>query len=219
MFRSRCCYCILCSVIALTLAWLLMSSPTPSAFSQGSKGPVSFISEVAPILKDNCFSCHDAKRKKGKLEMTSYEALRKGGTKDDPITPGKPKESILIDVLVSHGPDRMPPKENGDPLPKEKVTVIAKWIEEGAKLDKGIDPKADLVRELRTRWKPPQPPVAYKYPFLINALVFTPDSKKLVVGGYHELTVWDATAGKLEKRIHTRAERAKAMSFLPDGKL
>ena len=219
MFRSRCCYCILCSLIALALGWLLISGPAPSALSQGSKGPVSFINDVAPILKDTCFSCHDAKKKKGKLEMTTYENFRKGGTKDDPITPGKPKESILIDVLVSHGPERMPPKENGDPLPKEKVAVIAKWIEEGAKLDKGIDPKADLIRELRIRWKPPELKAAYKYPFLINALAFTPDGKKLVVGGYHELTVWDYAEAKLEKRIHTRSERAKAMVFLPDGKL
>ena len=39
------------------------------------------------------------------------------------------------------------------------------------------------------------------------------------MGGYHELTVWDITEGKLEKRIYTRAERAKALVFLPDGNL
>ena len=83
--------------------------------------------------------------------MTTFENFRKGGTKDEPITPGKPKESILIDLVTSTGPERMPPKENGDRLPKEKVAVIAKWIEEGAKLDAGIDPKADLMRELRIR--------------------------------------------------------------------
>ena len=53
----------------------------------------------------------------------------------------------------------------------------------------------------------------------ITALAFTPDNQKLVVGGHHELTVWDVADGKLEKRIHTRAERAMAMVFLPDGKL
>lgn len=219
MFRSRCCYCILCSMIAAALAWLLVAHPAPLAWSQPPKGPVSFINDVAPILKENCFACHDAKKKKGKFEMTTYESFRKGGTKDDPVSAGKPKQSILIDLLTSNGPERMPPKENGDALSKEKVAVIAKWIEEGAKLDAGIDAKADLMRELRIRWKPPQPPVAYKYPFLINALAFTPDNKKIVVGGYHELTVWDVAQGKLEKRLYTRAERAKAMAFLPDGKL
>src|SRR5207302_1094169 len=57
------------------------------------------------------------------------------------------------------------------------------------------------------------------FPVLINSLAFTPDGKKIVVGGNHELTVWDATAGKLLRRVFTRAERAHVMAFLPDGKL
>ena len=113
----------------------------------------------------------------------------------------------------------MPPKDAGDALKPEQIAIIAKWIDEGAKLDKGIDAKADLVRELRTRWNPPQPFVSYKFPTLINALAFTPDNKSVVVGGNHELTVWDAGTGKLTRRIFTRAERAHAMLFLPDGKL
>src|SRR5207253_4792491 len=63
------------------------------------------------------------------------------------------------------------------------------------------------------------PPAAYPYSVTITALGFTPDNKNLVVGGQHELTVWDFARAKLEKRIFTRAERAYAMTFLPDGKL
>lgn len=219
MFRNRLsCCCILCALLGLALAWLLVADSAP-AFGQAPKGPVSFINDVAPILQKNCFACHDAKKKKGKLEMTTYENLRKGGSKEDPIAPGKAKESLLLDLLTSKGADRMPPKDAGDALKKEQIDIIAKWIEEGAKLDKGIEPKTDLVRELRVRWNPPQPHVSYKFPTLINALAFTPDSKKIVVGGNHELTIWDATTGKPARRIFTRAERAHAMVFLPDGKL
>jgi WD40 repeat protein len=206
-------------LLGAILAWLVCFGPVPTSSAQPPKGPVSFINDVAPILKENCFACHDAKKKKGKFEMTTYENLRKGGTKDDPITPGKSKASVIIEVLEATGKERMPPKDAGDALSKEKIAVIAKWIDEGAKLDAGLEAKADLLRELRIRWKPPQPFTAYKYPVLINAVAFTPDSKKLVVGGNHELTVWDAATGKLEKRVFTRAERAHAMAFLPDGKL
>jgi WD40 repeat protein len=122
-------------------------------------------------------------------------------------------------LLRSPGKERMPPPEAGAPLPKEKIELIARWIKEGAKLDPMITAKADLVRELRARWEPPTPPAAYKYPAVVTALAFTPDNKKLVVGGHHELTVWDLGSGKLEKRIWTRSERAYAMAFLPDGKL
>src|SRR5439155_19421585 len=66
---------------------------------------------------------------------------------------------------------------------------------------------------------PPVPTTVYDRPLTVTALAFTPDNQKLVVGGQHELTVWDFAQGKLEKRIATRAERAYAMVFLPDGKL
>lgn len=219
MIRNRfSCYCILCAVIGLALVWLLFASPTV-AHAQQPKGPVSFINDVAPILQKNCFACHDAKKKKGKLEMTTWENFRKGGSKDDPVVPGKSKDSLLIELLVSTKADRMPPKEAGDPLKKEQIDIIAKWIDEGAKLDAGIDAKADLVRELRIRWSPPTPFVSYKFPTLINAVAFTPDSKRIVVGGNHELTIWDVATGKLQRRVFTRAERAMAMAYLPDGKL
>ncbi|MGE3806673.1 MAG: c-type cytochrome domain-containing protein [Gemmataceae bacterium] len=196
-------------------AWL----GQPAAAQAQPKGPISFINDVAPIFKENCFACHDAKKRKGKLDMTTYEAMRKGGDNEDPIAPGKPDDSNLMRLITSKRGDRMPPKEAGDPLPAEKIEIIKRWIAEGAKLDQGIEVKADLARELRARWKPPAPPASYKFPVSITALAFSPDSKKLVAGGQQELTVWDVASGKLEKRIYTRAERAYAMLFLPDGKL
>ena len=96
MMRNRLsCYCILCAILGLALVWLLFAAPT-TAFAQGPKGPVSFINDVAPILQKNCFACHDAKKKKGKFDMTTYENFRKGGSKDDPIEPGKSKDSHII---------------------------------------------------------------------------------------------------------------------------
>src|SRR5262245_17041903 len=181
--------------------------------------PKSFINDVAPILKENCFACHDSKKRKGKLDMSTYETLRKGGDKDDPITPGKPEESLMFQFISTTSSSRMPPKDSGDGLPKDKIAVIGQWIREGAKLDAGLDPKSDLLRELRIRWQPPNPPASYQFPVTITALVFAPDNRKLVIGGEYELTVWDIDHVKLEKRIHTRAERAYAMAFLPDGML
>jgi WD40 repeat protein len=207
--------------LSLALAYLMLFHLAEAANAQPASKPVSFINDVAPLLKEKCMGCHGAKNPKGKLDMTHYSSLRKGGTKDDPIVPGQPEDSYLLDVLTA--PDtnkiRMPPKEMGDRLPKEKVALIERWIKEGAQLDAEVKPDADLLRELRLRWKPPTPPAVYPYPLTITAVAFTPDSKKLVIGGHHELMVWDATTGKLEKRITTRSRRAMAMVFLPDGKL
>jgi WD40 repeat protein len=229
MIRQRYCFCILCLILGLSaaLAVLFLLNPEPAHAQAKGKakadpakgGPISFINDIAPIFKENCFACHDAKKRKGKLDMTTYENLRKGGENDDPISVGKPEDSLLHQLITTKTARRMPPKESGDPLPPDKIALIDRWIKDGAKLDQGIDAKADLMRELRIRWKPPAAPTVYKFPVIVNAVAFTPDSQKVIVGGHHELTVWDVNEGKLEKRLSTRTERAYGLGFLPDGKL
>jgi hypothetical protein len=213
----RVCLCVLCAVAAALFAFLFLA--TGSAQAQQPEKPVSFLDDVAPILKENCFACHDARKKSGKFDMTTFEKLLAGGANGEPIVPGKPQESDLHELIVSTDEKRMPPRDKGEAVPAARAKVIERWIKEGAKPDPGLDPKADLVRELRLRWKPPAPPAKYRFPAVVNALAFTPDNKALVVGGHHELTVWSVADGKLLKRVRTRAERAYAMAFLPDGKL
>jgi WD40 repeat protein len=225
MFRSRYCFCILCAAMAAALAYfLLLPAPQSAAAQEKAKAPVSFINDVAPILKENCMGCHSGGKgkAKGKFDMTTYKSFREGGTKDDPITDGKPDESYIIEALNATDKTRMPPHQPGeidDGLPKAKIATIEQWIKEGAKLDEGIKEEANLIKELRARWKPPTPPAAFTKPVTVTSLAFTPDNAKLVVSGNHELTVWDVANGKLEKRIYTRTRRALAMVFLPDGKL
>jgi WD40 repeat protein len=200
------------------LGLVLVPSPV-RAQAPAPRGPVSFINDVAPIFKESCFGCHESKKRKGKLDMTTYENLRKGGDNEDPIMPGKADDSELIRRVTATGAKRMPPKDGGEPLTAQQIATIKQWIAEGAKLDAALTPKSELPRELRLRWKPPAPDAVYRHPVLVNALAFTPDNQKLVVGGQHELLVFDINQAKLEKRIATRAERAMAMEFLPDGQL
>lgn len=210
---SRIRLCILCAIAAAVVAATLTAPASIAA------EPVSFIRDVAPILKDNCYACHDAKKRSGKLEMTSYATLRKGGAHDDPVVPGKPDDSELYNVLVHDGTRLMPPKDKGGPLAARQIATVRKWIDEGGKLDDGLDPNADLLRELRARWVSPQPPKAYPRPVPVTALSFTPDGSRLVAGGHFELTVWDAATGKLLSRVRTRSERAYGFAFLPSGLL
>ena len=198
MRRSHYRFCILCAVAAALAAWLILGH---AQVANAQAKPVSFINDVAPILKENCFACHDAKKRSGKYEMTNFEKL----IGEEQVIPMKPADSEVYSLIASTGDRRMPPKkDNLAPLAKPQIDVIKAWIEQGAKLDQGIDAKADLVKELRIRWKPPAPPAAYKFPTIVNAVAFTPDNKPLIVGGHHELTVWSIPDGKLLKRIYTR---------------
>src|SRR6516162_1680899 len=112
---------VCCIAAAFGVLWWNSSYTNAQGPASATRGPTSFINDVAPILKENCFACHDAKKRKGKFDMTTYENLRKGGTMDDPIAPGKPEESNLCDRITATDKGRMPPMETGDALPKEKI--------------------------------------------------------------------------------------------------
>src|ERR1700760_2198370 len=135
MVRSRMCLCVLCAVLAAVLAALALLGGAPAVFADDPK-PVSFINDVAPILKENCYACHDAKKHSGKLEMTSYAKLRQGGSNDDPIAPGKPDDSLIVELLTTDSGKRMPPppKDKVSPtdgaLPPAKIAIIKRWIAE-----------------------------------------------------------------------------------------
>ena len=115
MPRSRFCVCVLCAVLTAVAALLLLAD-APAVRAADAAKPVSFINDVAPILKENCYACHDAKKRSGKLEITSYAKLRQGGSNEDPITAGKPDDSLLVQLLTAEGSKRMPPP------PKDKTS-------------------------------------------------------------------------------------------------
>src|SRR6516164_3211054 len=166
MLGSRYCLCVFCAIAAAVLTLLALLSP---ASSRAEERPVSFINDVAPIFKENCFACHDAKKRSGKLDLTSYEKFMQGGSSDSPVVAGNTDESGLLELVRAKGKKRMPPEGKGQPLSKTQVSLLERWVAQGAKLDAGLDPKADLGRELRLRWKPPAPPATYAFPAIVNA--------------------------------------------------
>ncbi len=205
--------CLLCGIAAAIIAILLCSAGSTTAAE-----PVSFIRDVAPVLKEHCFTCHDAKKKAGKYDMTTFASLLAGG-ENKVIVAGQPGESDVHALMVTSDPRRMPPRDKGTAVPREQVEIVRQWIAEGAKPDAGLDPNADLVVELRRRWSPPLPPKEYRATVPVSAIAFTPNGKHVIVGGQHELTVWDTATGKLVKRLRTRTERAYGLAFLNNGLL
>jgi len=99
--------------------------------SQETSSPVDFVRDVRPILRDHCLSCHSAAKKKGQLRLDARSAALKGGMAGKAIVPGKSAESPLYQLLVDADDDaRMPQK--APPLPKDKIDVIRRWIDQGA---------------------------------------------------------------------------------------
>ncbi len=62
----------------------------------------------------------------------------------------------------------------------------------------------------------PAAPATYSTPLPITAMAFTADGKQLLVGGYHELLVWDPATGQLTARVGNIPQRTFGMAFSPD---
>lgn len=187
-----------------------------SALLAVAAGPVSFTREIAPILLAKCQTCHGAEKPKGKYQLHTFELLMKpGGSGEPPVVAGEPDKSLLRQLLLESDPDnRMPQKD--DPLPKEQIALIARWIREGAKFD-GPDPKATLA-SLVPKAPHPDPPDKYPVPVPVTALAFHPTSGELAVSGCHEVTLWDADQGWLKRRLKDLPRQIQALVFSADGK-
>ena len=173
---------------------------------------VSFSESIAPIFNARCVACHNARTAKGRLNMESFAALMKGGESGAALEPGDPDSSNLL-FLIDDG--SMP--KDADPLKKEEIEIIKKWIATGAALDAGKDPEASLIA-IMPKLPQPDPPESYRVPIAVTALAFSPDGKLLASSGYHEILLWNPDDGKLVRRIKNVAERVYDLRFSTDGK-
>ena len=94
--------------------------------------PVDFTSQVKPIINKNCITCHGGVRQKGGFSLLFRdEALATLKSGKHAIVPGDPDHSEMIRRISLKDPeDRMPYKH--DPLNKEDIQTLTRWIREGA---------------------------------------------------------------------------------------
>lgn len=101
-----------------------------NAAAEQAAGGIDFATQIKPILGEHCFRCHDQKSKGG-LRLSSLEAATQGGESEVPaIVPGKPEESLLVELIDPDAGGSMPPQ--GEPLSADQRALISQWIREGA---------------------------------------------------------------------------------------
>ena len=61
---------------------------------------ISFERDVAPILVKRCIECHDAKQKKGGLDLTSFKALSQGGDSGEIVKHGDASATVSYTHLT-----------------------------------------------------------------------------------------------------------------------
>ena len=96
-----------------------------------------FMSDVKPVLRQNCYRCHFGLNHKGNFNLSTRELLLKGGKSGVDVLPGDPDASTLVKAIRHEGPGNhpmpMPPKGK---LEDKDIAAISKWIADGAVMDR-----------------------------------------------------------------------------------
>jgi mono/diheme cytochrome c family protein len=122
------------SCILLATASLIVSAGRSTAAESSA---VDFAHDVLPILQKRCASCHSNGTYKGGLSLDTRESLLDAGV----VEPGESSASYLIDLVSSDDPEmRMPPE--GEPLSKDEVDTLRRWVDADLPWEEGFSFKA-----------------------------------------------------------------------------
>lgn len=185
------------------------------------KDPVVYEKEIEPILANKCFVCHSGKELNGKLDMSTYEKLMKGGKHGPPIVAGKAAESYLYKLCSRQMKPIMPPKDE-TPLTPPELALIKLYIDQGAKPPVGMGlSRPKVVLSL--------PPALVKP---VRAVAIPADGKVVAAGRGNQVHLYKPTGEHLKALVDPNLKTAdgktapaahislvESMAFSNDGKV
>lgn len=150
----------------LCLALLVLSGPLAlSARAQGpskTKEPhghnVDYLTQIKPLLRDKCFSCHSSLKQEAGLRLDAASLILKGGDSGPGYVANSAANSLLLERVTDHDDNRMPPEDDGPRLTTEEVATLGDWINAGA-----TAPDESIPEDPSRHWAF-QPPVKANVP-------------------------------------------------------
>lgn len=195
------------ALLALAAAPWLGPAPIGAQTPAGPQIP----GDAMRLLRAECFSCHNEKKRKGGLVLTSREALLKGSDSGPVLDASRPPSSTLLAVLRADADPHMPPKGQ---LTPPQIGTLQAWVQAGAPWDEAALLKPDSP--LRPEALAPLP--ASYQPVL--ALALSPDGKRLVVARAGEIVIHDAGEKDFPvlARIAAHRDAVQALAWSADGR-
>jgi WD40 repeat protein len=176
-----------------------------TATARAADQPPTFEEHVLPVFREKCCSCHNADKKKGGLDLTSWGQTMAGGSSGEVIAPGDPDGSYLMMLVTHESEPKMPPES--DKLSDASLAVIRGWIAGGAIERNGGQPvvrkQSALALEGIAATKPEGPPVMPprlplevvthgRRPTTVSALAASPHGEVIALGGRQQVLLYHA---------------------------
>ena len=222
------------SRLGLSTAGLLVAAFLTAAagVAAAADAPPTFDSDVLPILREKCCSCHNSDKKKGGLDLTSHGQAMAGGSSGEVIAAGDPDGSYLWQVVTHASEPKMPPES--DKLSDAALDVIKRWIVAGAIDKAGGQPVARKTSAIALTAgavaKPEGPPVMPprlpldvvthgRRPTTVTALAASPHGEAAAIGGRKQVLLYHSGSLDFLGVLPFPEGVVKAVRFSRNGKL
>ncbi len=127
------------AITAFGLSALTLAPPSARP-PQDPRAPVDFARDVQPLLKEHCIKCHGPEEQKNGFRLDRRSRAFHGVLRPN-IIPGSSETSRLYQrVAGTVIGTRMPPD---GPLAPEEITLLQRWIDEGAEWPDGLANEAE----------------------------------------------------------------------------
>ncbi|MEI6235050.1 MAG: c-type cytochrome domain-containing protein [Planctomycetota bacterium] len=169
--------------------------------------PLSFATDIQPILERSCLPCHNATKAEGGLMLETPKLMEQGGDTGPAIKPNNALESLLFLTAAHMKKPFMPPQANKAKAPQLtslQAEIIRKWIDEGALGEP--KPKQPIT------WK--SMPSAVQS---ISAVAVTSDGLTAAAGRGGDVTLYSGPLKRAVSTIKAHPDFVSALAFSPDG--
>jgi DNA-binding beta-propeller fold protein YncE len=199
----------------LLVTWLTLGL----AAGAGADVP-DYARDITPIVKQHCIICHSGviADASGQLHMETHADLLRGGKSGPTLVKGKSADSLLVKRLEGTILPKMPMQ---GALPAEQIALIKAWIDAGAMETEAPTPAGSgMVPAPLAPGPTTLPAIAPRrsVPAPVDAVAFSPDGRRVAVGGYKEVRIVDAARGTVATWRGPLA-LMRAVAWSPDGRL
>src|SRR5437016_1517415 len=119
------------------------SSAAPGQDQPAPGVVVARTGDALKLLETRCLQCHDARKKRGGLDLSTRAKLLGGGASGTVVIAGSAKKSLLLS-LVRHEQEPEMPRQ-GKKLSDEQIALLAAWIDAGAPYDRTLGKDGDAA--------------------------------------------------------------------------